>query len=500
MAGQAPVVSILIPNFNNGRQSTREGQLDLIDLLCRSLQQTLADDPTPLEILAHDDGSTDDSLPTLRHWAQKRWRDDQPFLELTEAEHCGVLAKVANALTRRARGRILVRLDGDTEMLTPRWAQKLVSFFDQARSGTGVVGPKQLRPDHRIHAFGDWLIHPNGYHHIAAGHPRDAVRYPMEVDHVMGCFYCYRREVFDELGGFDETFLRGQTVEFGVRVRHAGWRCFAIPQIEYVHYHSLRQVRQTEADSGQGIIKSIDRFGERWGFSRIAPDLDVVRERYGDTPLCWHPRWTAEPTLPPEADQPIDVDQSQWGQFSKNQDLQQRVTQTANIVQQATQQVPGVSSIVHVRSGQGLVAHLLAKQGMQVIGVEASKHDRAIAELCVGRDSYPSGPPKFIEQPNPRGLPLNDGSVGLLLFSEYLEWHANPVGALNEARRVLQPGGLMVIIAQRRRTIDFDPAGPTHPYQAHELIQQVSVLGGWQLLHTPDDNPQTDLILIARRN
>ena len=204
---KSPRVSILIPNYNNGRQSSVTGQDDLIADLLASLERTVGDDPTPLEIIAYDDGSTDDSLATLRQWSKKSLHG-RPFLQLIEAEHCGVLSKSANLLSRRARGDILVRLDGDVVCLTERWVSKLCAIFDDGAGRLGIVGPKQLGPDGRIIAYGDWVLHPSGYVHIGQDLPRDAVRYPMEVDHVMGCFYCCKKQVFEELDGYDEQILR----------------------------------------------------------------------------------------------------------------------------------------------------------------------------------------------------------------------------------------------------------------------------------------------------
>ena len=80
-------------------------------------------------------------------------------------------------------------------------------------AGTGIAG--SLAIPRSVHAAGDWVLHPRGYHHHAAGASRDAVRRSREVDHVMGCFYCHRRVVWEQLEGYDETFLRGQTVDFG---------------------------------------------------------------------------------------------------------------------------------------------------------------------------------------------------------------------------------------------------------------------------------------------
>ena len=128
-----PRLSILIPNFNNGVQSSKDGRTDLIADLLQSLWDTLADDPTPLEILAFDDGSTDDSLDTLRAWSEKTWRGGEPFLTLMEAEHCGVLSVTANKLVRASKGELLARLDGDIVIHTPNWAQALCDVFEVAQ-------------------------------------------------------------------------------------------------------------------------------------------------------------------------------------------------------------------------------------------------------------------------------------------------------------------------------------------------------------------------------
>jgi len=49
MSDPAPRVSILIPNYNNGTASSRDGKTDLIADLLQSLHDSLQDDPTPIE-------------------------------------------------------------------------------------------------------------------------------------------------------------------------------------------------------------------------------------------------------------------------------------------------------------------------------------------------------------------------------------------------------------------------------------------------------------------
>ncbi|MEX0885480.1 MAG: glycosyltransferase, partial [Phycisphaeraceae bacterium] len=370
-AAPPPRVSILIPNFNNGQGSSRDGQTDLIGDLLQSLQDTLGDDPTPVEILAYDDGSTDDSLDTLRDWAGRTWRGGQPLLSLTEDAHCGVLSRTANHLYAQARGDILVRLDGDTQMLTPRWASRLCDIFDAGPDRLGVVGPLQLTPAGRVHAFGDWVLHPKGYHHVAAGAHPDAITHAIEVDHVMGCFYCCKRAVYDAVGPFDEAMLRGQTIDFGLRARLAGFACIAVPHIRYVHRHGERVARATMADSQQGVAQTLDTFRAKWGFCRLAPDLDEVRRRYRNTPLLWNPAVFAPHaaeapgnarTAPAGDAKPID--NTPWQRYTSDQSYRQWVDIRTSIIAQVIQQAGRPRRAAIVGGETGLIAHLVAGKGV----------------------------------------------------------------------------------------------------------------------------------------
>ncbi len=512
-----PRVSILIPNFNNGRASSINGQIDLIGNLLQSLWDTLVEDTTPFEIIAYDDGSTDDSLATLRAWSQKRWPETSGgrateggrFLTLIEAEHCGVLAKNANCLSRQARGDIFARLDGDTICLTPKWVTKLCAIFDDGPPRLGVVGPKQLRLDGRIHAFGDWVIHPNGYTHIAAGMERYAVQTPMEVDHVMGCFYCHRRAVYEELGGYDEAILRGQTIDFGLRARLAGWSCVAVPQIEFVHAHGQRGVRQTTADSAAGVKQALDTFEEKWGFNRLAPDMDEIRRRYAGTPLLWNARffatevdgWPSEATPPVET--PVKIEQTDWLRYTKDAAFKQaidlRVALTLDVIRQAGR--PNKVGIVG--AGPGLLAHLLAMQGVSVVATERHAGWVKFARQCVLNQSYPAeagGKPQFVQQTDARRLPLETGAVELLLLFDQLERHPNPVALLREAHRVLAPDKLMVLMVKRKPAAELSATSPLHPYSMQQLVMQLQALGGWTVLSDPaKDDPNRDIIMIVRR-
>lgn len=489
-SADTPRVSILIPNFNNGRESSLDGQRDLIGDLLQSLHDTLKDDPTPLEIIAYDDGSTDDSLETLRQWSKKTWRGGEPFLELIEAEHCGVLAKTANIMSRRARGEFLARLDGDTICLTPNWASLLCDAFDNGPDRLGVVGPKQLRPDMRIHAYGDFILHPHGYIHVATGLPRDAVRYPLEVDHVMGCFYCCRKAVFDDLDGYDENFLRGQTIDFGLRARLHGWRAIAVPHIEFIHAHGTRKNRATSADSAEGIARTLKIFENKWGFSRIAPDLDAVRRLYGDSPLLWN-----RDVFGGAQEKTFDVNQSAWARYGKEPDVQQHINFRVGVAMHAINQL-GKPQNAFALGCDGLPAHLLATQGVNCTGIDADPQCIAIAKQASNR--------RWLVQDTATALPLTDGEADMIMLFDVLDTHPNPAGLLKDVSRCLQPGKPLLIVNGRGEQTTADPSDPAadlppRALRFGELLNVVQAAGQWALLTPPKDDPSRDMIVLVQR-
>lgn len=502
MSPSQPRVSVLIPNYNNGKASSRDGRTDLIADLLQSLHDTLHDDPTPLEIIAYDDGSTDDSLQTLRDWSAKTWRGGEPFLRLIEAEHCGILSVGANRLVRVSRGEFLARLDGDTQMLTRHWATRLCQTFDQGPPRLGIVGPKQLRPDGKIHAFGDWLLHPKGYHHIDAGADRDAVTQAIEVDHVMGCFYCCRRAVYDEVGEYDESILRGQTIDFGLTARLKGWSCRAIPQIEYVHRHGLRGARQTTADTQEGVKKTLDTFRQKWGFCRLSPDLDVVRRKFNGTPLLWNAQVFGTPPEVTAADKDtpaLPIERSEWARYGKEPAFKQATDLRVAIALQVVSQLGKPGKVAVLGCDAGLTTHLLAGQGLACLSTDADPAKIALANQCIVNQTYPGDRPLFAHQADPGRFPLGDGSANLALLFDQIECHFNPVALLRNAQRVLAADGLLVIVT-RRPGQARNPREAERCYRAAELIAQINAVGGWQVISDPrQGDPTHPLILIAKR-
>ncbi|KUK79314.1 MAG: Glycosyl transferase [Mesotoga prima] len=63
---------------------------------------------------------------------------------------------------------------------------------------------------------------------------RTGVSKPTEVDTVP--FGCYRREVFDRIGYFNEKLVRNQDIEFNLRLKRAGGKIILFPDIEFTYF------------------------------------------------------------------------------------------------------------------------------------------------------------------------------------------------------------------------------------------------------------------------
>jgi hypothetical protein len=120
-----------------------------------------------------------------------------------------------------------------TELTT--WMQRLEA--DNV-GGVCVARPASDTPQARAVAL--ILSHPFG---VGDSKFRlQGLNTPLETDTVP--FGCYRREMFDRIGLYDELFIRNQDDELNARLKQAGGRIFLIPQIkiEYFTRPSLRKL------------------------------------------------------------------------------------------------------------------------------------------------------------------------------------------------------------------------------------------------------------------
>jgi len=207
------------------------------------LERCLASIPDDAEVIVVDNGSRGTQVKeTAARFARVR------FIFL--GRNTG-FAFACNRGARAARGRVLVFLNQDAEILEPGYRAALRHLLADERRG--VVGGKVLYPDGRVQetvrrfpGYLDFLFGRRTLLSRLFPRSRRSIRYlakdmafdkTQRVEVCSGMFLMVRREAFESLGGFDEGFFfYVEDMDFSRRAFEAGWETWYVAQPAAVHH------------------------------------------------------------------------------------------------------------------------------------------------------------------------------------------------------------------------------------------------------------------------
>jgi GT2 family glycosyltransferase len=137
-----------------------------------------------------------------------------------------------------ARGEFVALLNNDAEA-GPGWLAALRRSFE-GRPEIGMAASKILvyEDPRRIDKAGH-LMYPDGQNRGRGSGELDTGQYDRVEETLWpdGCAAMYRREMLEEVGGFDEDFFAyGDDAELGLRARIAGWGCLYAPDAVVRHH------------------------------------------------------------------------------------------------------------------------------------------------------------------------------------------------------------------------------------------------------------------------
>jgi GT2 family glycosyltransferase/glycosyltransferase involved in cell wall biosynthesis len=274
-AGSRPLATIVIPTFNN-LELTRQ----CLDAIARTTE------PGTAEIVVVDNASSDGTPAFLREAeAERRLR------AVLNAENRGFSA-ACNQGAALARGSFVLFLNNDT-VPQPGWLDALLATA--ADETVGIVGSKLLYADGTIqHAgvvVGEREGDPHPYH-VYLCHPADAphVSRTRDLQMVTGACLLIRRDVFEQLGGFDEAFWNGhEDLDLCLKTRAAGFRVVYCGASVVFHLESqtkrLIGLEQFHYEKGADTPEAQGRrlFLERWRDTIRVDDRAVLAEDgFGD--------------------------------------------------------------------------------------------------------------------------------------------------------------------------------------------------------------------------
>lgn len=221
-------VSVIVVSWN-----TRE----LLEQCLRSIYGTAGGLTT--EVIVVDNGSTDGSVGMVRE------RFPQARL-IVNRENVG-FARANDQAMAMARGRYFLLLNSDAA-LRPGALEALVGLME-SHPRAGIVGGRLVNPDGSFQAsfmdfptlWGEVLLmlklHRLFYSPYFPSHPPAESEEVREADWIPGACMLVRREVWEEIGGLDETyFMYSEEVDWCWRVKRAGWRIYYTPEAEIVHW------------------------------------------------------------------------------------------------------------------------------------------------------------------------------------------------------------------------------------------------------------------------
>jgi GT2 family glycosyltransferase len=187
------------------------------------------------EFILVDNGSTDGSRDLIVSWAE-RLPNAQTILLSYNSGFC----KANNLAFAKARGEQIGLFSTDA-VAEPDWLQELISAGDPSR-WIGMLASKILfqEPQGVINKAGH-LMYWDGQNRGRGTTQQDVGQYdkPEEILWPDACAALYHRKVFEETGGFDETFFAfGDDADLGLRARLLGWISSYVPTSVLHHRHS----------------------------------------------------------------------------------------------------------------------------------------------------------------------------------------------------------------------------------------------------------------------
>ncbi|HKK22926.1 MAG TPA: glycosyltransferase, partial [Pseudohaliea sp.] len=239
-----PTVSIIVPVYNDYRVTAH---------CLQSLHEHLGE--LPVEVIVADDGSRDLTTSIEERVAGVR---------VVRGENVGFLRN-CNRAAATARGAFVLFLNNDTAV-TAGWLAPLVELF--ADAGIGAAGPMLLFGDGKLQEAGGILWRDGSGWNFGRGDDPDkpAYSYRRDVDYVSGACLMVRRELWEQLGGFDERFAPAyyEDADLCFAVRAAGYRVAYQPASRIFHFEGVSNGTDLSAGVKQHQVRNQAVFAEKW--------------------------------------------------------------------------------------------------------------------------------------------------------------------------------------------------------------------------------------------
>lgn len=262
-----PAVSIVIPVYNQWA-FTRRCLLSLMRVPAGAA----------FEIIVADNGSTDETPAALA---------EIPGIRILRNEENRGFVDACNAAAAMARGRFLLFLNNDTEMVTEQWLEKLLKPFE--RESVGIAGVKLVYPDGRLQEAGGIIFQDASGWNYGNGDDPDKPEYSYfkSVDYCSGACLMIRRALWEKLGGFDARFSPAyyEDTDLCFAARQTGHDVVFQPAVRVIHHEGATAGTDITAGFKKYQAVNLEKFKSKWervlkrDHAAGPADLFIARER-----------------------------------------------------------------------------------------------------------------------------------------------------------------------------------------------------------------------------
>ncbi|MDT2769690.1 glycosyltransferase family 2 protein [Enterococcus pseudoavium] len=249
------LVSVIIP--------TRNGYDDVKRCLDSIIEKTTYPN---YEIIMADNGSDQPEMQEL--YAQYQNQLGERFV-VESIDIPFNYSRINNLAAKVAKGKYLLFLNNDTEVITPEWMTKMVSFAQLER--IGCVGAKLYYPNNTIQHAGVILgmggAAGHGHHTFPRGDFGYFGKLEINVDYLAVTAACLmiRAEDFVEIGGFDEELtVAFNDVDLCLKEYEAGHNNVWLHGVELYHFESQSRGYENTPEKQARFEKETKQMEARW--------------------------------------------------------------------------------------------------------------------------------------------------------------------------------------------------------------------------------------------
>ena len=251
-------LSIIIVSYNTAEMTKR--------CLTTLLATISAQKSINFEVVVVDNASQDDTPKILESVKKEFRKKDISFTVVLDSQNLGY-SKANNKGAAVARGKYLLFLNSDV-LVEDVMFDSLLELMDKD-SGIGVMTVRVVLPDGSLdpasHRGFPTLWRSFSYY---VGLEKVLGRIPLlnkafggyhltyknlkkrhEIDSPTGAFYLTRKEIFDKVEGFDESFfMYGEDLDLSFRIKTLGYKAVYDPQYKVTHLKYQSGLKSKDSD------------------------------------------------------------------------------------------------------------------------------------------------------------------------------------------------------------------------------------------------------------